>query len=180
MDKSSAEQLLLPGLRPFTKSYRPRPTRGDVLPGVAETLADRIAAGWEDPGRFREEWVASLLRALEDGDDTWSLCRALVGDGWDVDDDLMGIMGEAWRLVDRALLAAEAEWVEDAQVTLALPVGTHVEVDLPRHGRSSGEIVGRDPVRATYTVAFPSLGHVGAVRLARRVLPAESLPGGVA
>ena len=177
------EQLPLPGLRPFMRSYRPRPTRADVLPAAVEALVDRIAADWAEPGFYRDEWVASLVGVLADSGgrgDGWSLCRDLERDGWDVDSQLVEIMDDAEYFVADALAAAEALWVEDAAVTLALPLGTPVTVKLPRHGAVSGRVVGLDPRRATYTVCVPSLGHTESGPGTRgRVLPAEAVPGGI-
>jgi hypothetical protein len=153
--------------------------RDDVLEEVATVLMDKITREWEDPGRYREEWLESLRRALED-DDAWKICRSLEDDGWDVDEDLMDIMRGAWIVVADALNAALEAWVIDAQVTLALPVGTDVEVDVPRHGRLCGTVVSLDPTRGTYTVRFPSLGHVESGPGTRgRVFPAEMLTGGI-
>lgn len=179
------QQPLLPGLRPFMRSYRPRPTRADVLPAAVERLVDRISAEWGAPDpRDREEWVASLLRVLSDalpGADGWSLCRDMERDGWDVDSFLVDVMDSASGVVDDVLRAAEGAWVEDTAMTLPLAVGCPVTVDIPRRGTVEGFIAARDPRRGTYTVRVPSLGHVErGLGVLGAVLPAEAVPGGVA
>ena len=150
-------------------SSRPRPIRhsDDMLRATARELAKSVHR-WQNGSsnvtdKEMQEIENDLFYALDDHAsdlDGYKLSRTLERDKyWDVDSELVDILGQADITLFALHRKAVIQWVKDNDIQPRLDVGALVPVRY-RDKLCGGEIVRVDRQHAEYTVFIESEGHV--------------------
>ncbi|QMI49920.1 hypothetical protein [Burkholderia sp. MBR-1] len=137
-----------------TSYGRPMAHDTSVIKLAAEQLCKRVGLNFAD-----EQAVADMTRALGWGGCTFDLARALADRGWEVDDELLRILGDADFEILEARDAYVRRWVAAREVVPQRDVGDVVRFDYQR-SPVDGEIRRIDRQHGTYTIFCESLGHV--------------------
>jgi hypothetical protein len=147
-----------------------RPTIYDenVIKQTIEDFYPRVvvylkSSGFTDED-FDEEYVAKikqeLYSAVEYTDDAYSICRNLEYDYWEIDDELLDLMGNIIHKKYDALENIVKSWVKENNIRLKYFEGDEVTYQNTRTETEHGKIISRNHEEATYTIFSAHLGHV--------------------
>lgn len=157
---------------PSNDAGRPAYNSDDVRQRAAALLCVELGAESSTP-----DAIVSVARALGRSSNTFDLAKALDGDGWSIDDDVLDILRDSDGHHSDAHRAAVAEWVESRRIRPLRDVGEAVSFEV-RGEQLDGEITRVDAAQATYTIYVPSLGHVRAgVGTNGIIIPFEQVHG---